>query len=366
MVDPSPRRAGALILLASLCAPTAAQKATDHTPRIILPPRVEGTWHSNDWGNVELKAETGSYDKPAAGERGTLRFARTGPKSISGSWRETERRGGTLVFTVADDGRIRGTWRVDGPDGRGARPRPFTWTRKGPVPAPPYRLEIVTDPKKLKAKLNGAVRVVGFDDIDTSKVMPAAFKADHYESGFGIVIEGDAGQYVDRAFNYPTQFIAHSKPNMYAPGPLPKTHKDHPRGGIRTRVRFSVRKRRAAVAGFGSWFHDVDNARIAASWLVFLDARGQELGTLAGMSTPNGGKCFRGVVAVSPNGAPLPLIARIRIHTGNGWPGMPDGEGVSMDDYTFGIPVLLPPAAKRPESRPRKSHRGVDRRKQDP
>ncbi len=355
MIDPSLTRAGALTLLASLCTPTAAQVATDHTARIILPLRVEGRWHGSDWGNVELKGETGIYDDPTAGELGTLRFARTGPSSFSGFWRETERRGGTLVFTVADDGRIRGTYRIDAPDGRGARPKPFTWTRKGPIPAPPYRLEIFTDPKKLKARLKGAARVVGFDEIDTSKVMPVAFASDYYENDFGIVIEGDVGQYVDRAFNYPTQFIAHSKPNMYAPGPLPKTHKDYPRGGTRTLVRFSVRKRPAAVAGFGSWFHDVDNARIAASRLVFLDARGQELGTLAGMSTPNGGKCFRGVVAVSPHGAPLPLIARIRIHTGDGWAGTPDGEGVSMDDYTFGIPVLLPPTVKRPGSRLRKS-----------
>ncbi len=319
-------------------------------------PDVSGEWSGGAWGDIELRAEDGSYaftierpgHAPRIARQGTIRFTRTGAHSFSGYWKEAKR-GGVLMFSVtARDRGDRSTYEIRGrywSDPRGGRLREanaFVWRAvvdtPQPVARPKVRIRVLDDRKAFSAQLR-ATREVGFDDIPTQAGAPETFHPERYEKTHGVIIEGTRGQFVDRHFDYPGQFVATSAPNMYAPGPK-AGDPALPTGGNETTVRFTVRDRAAVTAGFGCMFHDVDNPRVAPTSLVAFDATGQVLGSVSGFSTKNGGSTFRGLVALNEDDVPLPVIHRVLIINGDGWPARHDGEGVALDDFTFAIPVV--------------------------
>jgi hypothetical protein len=92
----------------------------------------------------------------------------------------------------------------------------------------------------------------------------------------------------------------------------------------------------ALVRGFGAVFTDVDNQNLRRRTIIeYYDANNKLL--------------FRGIVPASPGDASLsffgvvfddPIIARVRIRTGNSAPGPDDGQRdiVMMDDFIYGEP----------------------------
>jgi hypothetical protein len=97
----------------------------------------------------------------------------------------------------------------------------------------------------------------------------------------------------------------------------------------------------ALVRGFGAVFTDVDNQNLRRRTIIeYYDANNKLL--------------FRGIVPASPGDASLsffgvvfnePIIARVRIRTGNSAPGPDDGQRdiVMMDDFIYGEPQLSAP-----------------------
>src|SRR5262249_3330311 len=111
-------------------------------------------------------------------------------------------------------------------------------------------------------------------------------------------------------------------------------------GGNRTEVTFTADGRPAATAAFGVFFIDADYPEVAPSSLCPLDGRGQPLAPPRVVSGPDGSQVFCGVVAVDGGGGNLvPVIARVRLVNGAGWPGVDKSEGVTLDDFTFADPV---------------------------
>jgi len=198
------------------------------------------------------------------------------------------------------------------------------------------RIEIYTDPRAFVQRLRRAVRVVDFDDIDTELSDVASFESNRYESR-GVVIEGTDGQYVGQTFGQPRDFTAASQPNTYAPGPVGKNP-----GGNRTDVTFLAGQSRGLVSGFGLNFIDVDYRSIRPSGLELYDRYGNLLATYNNISGPNRTPVFCGIVAVDPGGNPIPVISRVRLTNGTGWPGVDAGESVTMDDFTYAVPVPFP------------------------
>jgi len=198
------------------------------------------------------------------------------------------------------------------------------------------RIEIYSDPHTFANRLRRAVRVVDFDDIDTELTDIAPFKSNRYQSQ-GLIIEGADGQYVGQTFFQPRDFTAASQPNAYAPGPVGKNP-----GGNSTDVTFLDGKSRGLVSGFGLNFIDVDFSMIQPSGLELYDRYGNLLATYNSIVGPNRTPVFCGIVAVDPGGNPIPVIARVKLTNGTGWPGIDSGETVTMDDFTFAIPAPFP------------------------
>jgi hypothetical protein len=199
--------------------------------------------------------------------------------------------------------------------------------------------ELYTDRAAFEARIGGdTVRIVNFDDIDTSSTDPVSFAADRYQASHGIVISGENGsQFVSRTFTFPGDFPPTSGPNMYAPGPVDGS-------GNQTDTTFFVGDRSAFVTGFGAYFIDVDFPETAPSSLTIFGSDGTELASHSLPNAGNGSQQFRGFVAVdSATDTPVPAIFASRLINGQAYPALPtSNEGVTLDDFTFSRPSPVP------------------------
>lgn len=94
---------------------------------------VAGEWSGSDWGRVVFNPNgTGSYTDTFGTGPGTIAVSRATDRSFAGRWGESEKRFGTLRFTLSPDGRTAtGTWTPDptctiGDQGE----HPLRWTRR--------------------------------------------------------------------------------------------------------------------------------------------------------------------------------------------------------------------------------------------
>jgi len=189
--------------------------------------------------------------------------------------------------------------------------------------------ETYTDRDAFEDRLGGpgAVRVVDFDDIDTSTADPVSFPSNRYRSSQGVWITGENGQFVSRDFGYPTDFEPSSPPNLYAPGQNESF------------VYFYTGFQSARVAGVGVVFVDADYPGDGPSSMLVRDGFGLQYST-GTVSGGNLSRLFRGIVAIdSATNQPTPIIFEARITNGNGWPGIDENEGVGLDDLVFATPV---------------------------
>ena len=196
------------------------------------------------------------------------------------------------------------------------------------------QLEVCDSPAKLTAL--GALRVVDFDDVDTSQTDYTTFAADRYADR-GITITGEGGQYAGRAFSYPDEFSPASPPNSYAPGPpAPADAGSGTAGGNRTVIKFTVDGRPARVAAFGAVFIDAD---YGPSSLTVFGWDGRQIGETQEVRGRNGSRVFRAVVVTGADGRHLPVISRVEIINGSCWPEVDAGDGVTLDDFIYDAPV---------------------------
>lgn len=206
------------------------------------------------------------------------------------------------------------------------------------VHAGKMRVEIYDDRVHFEARLAGRVRSIGFDDIQAPATHPVEFRRDRYLATHGVRIEGTRGQFVDRWFEFPDDFIPASAPNMYAPGPVAPRNSPGGSGGHETSVTFSADGRNAATSAFGLSFLDADHPNVAKSGLrVYAGKR--LLVEDSTVKTQHGGAAFRGIVVSRSEGGVIPAITRVVIKNGNEWPAVDGGEGVALDDFTLSPPV---------------------------
>jgi hypothetical protein len=206
---------------------------------------------------------------------------------------------------------------------------------------PNLSIELYTDRSKFEARVDGRVHVVDFDDIDTSMADVVPFAEDHYK-GKGILIKGQDGQFVSRTFLYDDDYVPTTKPNMFAPGPRANKDAGPSDGGNQTTVTFLSQGELSATRGFGAIFIDADFPKQGACKLAIFDRSGKELAVEQGFSGENASILFRGMIAVDQTGKPVPAIARVQLINGSGWPEVSEAEGVTLDDFIFGIPTPLP------------------------
>lgn len=222
-------------------------------------------------------------------------------------------------------------------------------TNKGHAPTkvstgnPAIRVETHESADRFAARLGGSVRTVDFDDIETGDG-PVPFAADRYKEKLGIVITGQDGQFAGRTFQYPRNYVPRSKPNMYAPGPRAKSNGPVGDGGKQTVVTFFDGKQAGAVCGFGAHFIDVNYPSIGKSAIIAYDADGRELAREEGFRGATGEAVFRGLVALDRAGSPVPVIAKVVLVNGSGWPEVYANEGVTLDDFVFSVPSRGGPA----------------------
>lgn len=200
--------------------------------------------------------------------------------------------------------------------------------------------EIYTDRAAFEQRLAGATNYIDFDDITmalepTSGIM--AFESTRYESR-GIIIAGGSGQYVSRTFGLPADFNIPSQRNLYAPGPV-----DQNPGVNRTDVKFvTASGGPGLICGFGLHFVDVDFRHQGPSSITLFDRNGRWLVAHDAFQSANRSIVFRGIVAVDSTGTPTPIIARVRLINGSGWPGVDVLECVALDDFVFARPQPYP------------------------
>jgi hypothetical protein len=189
-------------------------------------------------------------------------------------------------------------------------------------------------PAAFKKALAGfPVKTVNFDGIKTGKKDLASFSPNKYRSSAGMIIKGQGGQYVSRAFRLPGDFKPVSKRNMYAPGPVAWTGL----GGYLTDVTFSAGNAPVLAAGFGCYFIDADYPADGPASFTVYDAADAALGGTGVVVTTNAAHKFVGLVAVdSVSGLPVPTFARVHINSGQGWLGNNNNEGVALDNFMVG------------------------------
>lgn len=203
-------------------------------------------------------------------------------------------------------------------------------------------VEEYSDRAAFEARLAGDVRIVDFDDVETSGDAAVPFAADRYAATKGIVITGTDGQYASRTFTFPRDFNPSSPPNMYAPGPISTSPSDP--GGHDTDVTFVAGGLPALVAGFGAVFIDADYPDYGPSSLAVFDAGDAQLAISIPIVGPNASRRFRGWVTVDgATGQPVAAIARAHVVNGSEWPPRDIDDGVPLDDFVFGAPVAATP-----------------------
>jgi hypothetical protein len=209
--------------------------------------------------------------------------------------------------------------------------------------AAPARADVVIErfdsAAAFKARLAGGafpVKLIAFDGITATKNNAVSFSATKYRAATGMLVKGEKGQYVSRAFHSPSDFVAVSKPNMYAPGPVAWSGPDGS-GGNETNVTFYAGGKGILAAGFGCYFIDADWPGDGPASFAIFDAQNAALGDTGVVVTANAGRAFVGLVAVdSITNKPIPAIKRVYIVNGSGWLGNDNNEGVALDNFMAG------------------------------
>jgi hypothetical protein len=194
------------------------------------------------------------------------------------------------------------------------------------------RIEIYTDQAEFERRI-GYVQKIDFDDIRQTKPSGVeSFSADRYESK-GVRITGTGGQFVSHDFGLPADFAPVSRPNLYAPGPVGQNPADNA-----TDVTFLTNSRAGQVSGFGLKFIDVDYRNSRPSSIEVFDHYGNLIARHDAFTSGNRMPVFRGIIAVDRDGVVVPVIAKVRIVNGTGWPGRNTGDCVALDDFEFDAP----------------------------
>jgi hypothetical protein len=211
--------------------------------------------------------------------------------------------------------------------------------------AAPARAAIViekyTDPAAFKARLAGGAfpaKTVNFDGIAATKNNAVSFPTTKYRAATGMVITGEGGQYVSRAFRWPGDFVALSKPNMYAPGPV-VWNGAWDAGGNQTDVTFSAGGADMLAAGFACYFIDADYPGTGPSSFTVYDGTDTALDGTGTVVTVDRAHIFAGLVAVDDGtDQPVAAIKRVHIVNGSGWLGNSNdsAEGCALDDFMTG------------------------------
>jgi len=194
------------------------------------------------------------------------------------------------------------------------------------------KIEVYSNRAAFEKRLAGAVQLIDFDDIDTSKRDVVAIRSLRYKHK-GVLMKSPGGLFVGRTFGFPAQYPPASGTNSLAPGPQGKNP-----GGNKTELTFQAGGGSGLVAGIGVTFVDADHPQMGASGIAAFGWDDRILGKETGFKTPDGGTAFRGLVAVNAVGEVIPAISRVQITNGTGWPGVDAGDGVTLDDLVFGIP----------------------------
>lgn len=192
--------------------------------------------------------------------------------------------------------------------------------------------EVYNDRAAFKARLGGvnAVRIVDFDDVDTSVTDPVSIGSARYRGTKGVVFVGGDGQTVSRTFGSAADYTPVSPPNMYAPG-FQETY-----------AYFDVGFQQATVAGVGVVFIDADDPANGPSSIKVRNGNGTVSFTAPTVSGGNGSHVFQGVVAVDTDtNLPTAFIFEAMIVSGSGSIGAPGSEGVALDDFEYATPVPL-------------------------
>ena len=192
----------------------------------------------------------------------------------------------------------------------------------------------------------GGRREINWDAVPDARADPNLFPGDFFNGnvaprargivfstpGTGFLVSANAGAAVPTAFGFPADFVAFSAQRMFAPV-----------GSVITDVRFfspADQKTAATTTGFGAVFEDVETEGL--SKLEYFDLGDRLLATVvvphnaASASLSFGGAVFD-----------QSLVARVRIHTGDGVL-LANGlfgsgtDGVVMDDFLFGEPLPVP------------------------
>jgi hypothetical protein len=216
----------------------------------------------------------------------------------------------------------------------------LSWDALATRPRGDAQIAVYDDLASFRAALTRlalAPRKVDFDDVDTTGPSAVRIDADRYARSHGVWLEGGDGVYVDDTFSNPTDFVAVSGRNTFAPGPT--APRDSPRraGGFVTTVTFRARGRTACVAAFGVHFVDADYGA-DTGWDAY-DRTGRVIARAHGVQTMDGQSAFRGAIALDAGGRAAASICRMRIKNGDQWPELDPGDGVTLDDL-----VLSPPS----------------------
>lgn len=75
---------------------------------------LSGEWNGGDWGTVTIQGKTRAYSNTNGTGPGKMEFKNTRDRTYEGTWGESEKRHGTMRFTISEDGKtIGGNWKAD-------------------------------------------------------------------------------------------------------------------------------------------------------------------------------------------------------------------------------------------------------------
>lgn len=185
--------------------------------------------------------------------------------------------------------------------------------------------EVYTDRAAFEARVGaGTLRVVDFDDIDTSTVDPVSFRTAHYRGPKGATILGADGQLASRSFGAPLVLPPVSAPNVYR-----ALYSE-------TTVYFWAGFELTHVSAAGVTFVGTDYPVSGPSRLHVRNGNGS-IQFETDVVTGSGPHLFRGIVAVDDQtNQPTPAIFELRIVAGPEYPATP-GEH-ALDDLEFSAP----------------------------
>jgi tetratricopeptide (TPR) repeat protein len=207
------------------------------------------------------------------------------------------------------------------------------------TPNPTVRIELYDNEDAFTRRLNSNVNKIDFDDIDASEGA-RAFKMDFYQKRYGVQFLNRGGQYVGTNFQYPSNYVPRSKPNMYAPGPKADGSAKLGSGGNKTKLAFFSGSTSRRVAGVGIYFIDVNYPGLGKSGITVIGPDQVVFAKDEGFYSGTGKAIFRGMISIDEENRPVSMIESAELVNGSGWPEVYANEGVVMDDLVFAIPGL--------------------------